>query len=59
MKGTIRIMLGILLVMGGVGGMEADVSSVFPLIPTAIAFIGLAVMAWGVAAANRQEQENV
>lgn len=55
MKGSIRIVLGLLLTLGGVGGIEADTSNtVLPLAPTLIAFLGLAVMAWGTLACNRE-----
>ena len=53
MQGTIRIILGLLLTMGGVGGIEADTSSVFPLDSLAIALLGLALMAWAVVDINK------
>ena len=55
MKGTIRILLGMVMVMGGVGGMEANTTELLPLDSFAFAVAGLAVMAWGVAAANKNE----
>ena len=55
MKGTIRILLGLLLTLGGVGGIEADTSNtVIPLAPLMIAIAGLVIMAWGTAAANKE-----
>ena len=57
MKGTIRLVVGLVLLMGGVGGIEQDMSSVFPLYPTLIAFFGLGLFAWGALAAARAEHE--
>lgn len=57
MQGTIRLVVGLVLLMGGVGGIEQDMSSVFPLYPTLIAFFGLALFAWGALAAARAENE--
>lgn len=57
MKGTIRILAGLVLLMGGVGGIEADTSNVaIPLEPLAYALAGLALFAWGAldAAANEK-----
>ena len=57
MKGTIRILAGLVLLMGGVGGIENDTSSVaLPLEPLAYALLGLAIFAWGAldAAANEK-----
>lgn len=57
MQGTIRIILGLVLLMGGVGGIEQDMSSLLPLYPTLIAFFGLALFGWGALAAARAENE--
>jgi hypothetical protein len=51
MKGSIRIIVGLLLVYGAVGGMDHgpfDSSSLLAQIGTAI--VGLALMAWGTTA---------
>jgi hypothetical protein len=56
MQGSIRIVLGLVLVMGGVGGIENDTSDVaLPLAPLLTALVGLAIMAWGTFAASRSE----
>lgn len=47
MKGMIRVVVGFILVLGGVGGMETNVD-MMPSLWYAIA--GLGVMFWGVAA---------
>lgn len=55
MKGTIRILLGLFLVMGGVGGIETDTSNtIIPLAPFLIAILGLVFMAWGTVAAQQE-----
>lgn len=60
MKGTIRIVVGLLLVFGGVGGMEANETVTLPLDSLAVAIAGLFIMAWGTFAANREmENRNV
>ena len=53
MKGTIRIIGGLLLVMGGVGGIETS-TEMLPLDSLAIAIAGLVIMASGAIAANRE-----
>jgi len=58
MQGTIRLVLGFLMVFGGVGGIEADQSAVaLPLVPTLIAFAGMALAGWGAMAMNAAEVE--
>lgn len=57
MKGTIRILLGMVMVMGGVGGIEANETVTLPLDSLAVAFAGLAIMAWGTVAANKCEKD--
>lgn len=47
MKGMIRVIVGLILALGGVGGMETNVD-MLPSLWYAIAGIGL--MGWGVAA---------
>lgn len=55
MKGTIRILLGLFLVMGGVGGIETDTSGdIIPLAPLMIAILGLVIFAWGTVAAQEE-----
>jgi hypothetical protein len=53
MKGSIRILLGILVVFGAVGGMEHETASL--LEGSLAAVVGLAIMAWGVSACNREQ----
>lgn len=57
MKGTIRLIAGLLLVMGGVGGMETNTTEVLPLNSLLITLFGLAIMGWGVLAINREERQ--
>lgn len=54
MNGTIRILVGMLMVFGGVGGVEQSME-LFPIYPTLMALFGLAIMASGAFAAARQE----
>jgi len=55
MKGTIRILLGLVLVMGGVGGIETDTSNtIIPLAPLMLAIFGLGIFAWGTVAAQQE-----
>lgn len=53
MQGTIRIALGFILMLGGVGGIEANTEVALPLDSLAVAVAGLAVMASGALAALR------
>lgn len=55
MKGTIRILLGFVLTLGGVGGMEQNTVDLIPLDSLSVAVLGLVFLAWGALAANRQE----
>lgn len=52
MKGTIRILLGLLIVMGAVGGMEMETATMGEGILLALG--GLGIMAWGVEAAKEE-----
>ncbi len=54
MKGSIRIVLGFLLVFGAVGGMDAGPSEAF-YYQLATAAVGLGLMYSGVRAMNRSE----
>lgn len=56
MTGTIRILVGFVLLLGGVGGIEANTEVTLPLDSLAIALAGLAIFAWGAldAAANEK-----
>jgi hypothetical protein len=49
MKGTIRMMVGFLIAMGAVGTIDADPFASL-ISNTLIAFLGIIIMAWGVAA---------
>jgi len=53
MKGTIRIVLGLLITMGAVGGMDMDTATLTEGV--SLALVGLALMAWGVFAVIREE----
>jgi hypothetical protein len=52
MKGSIRIIAGFILMLGGVGGIEAS-TEMMPLDSLAVAVGGLALMAWGTISANK------
>jgi hypothetical protein len=52
MKGSIRIIVGFLIVLGAVGTLEADPSASV-LLQVVIAVTGLVIMASGVAAIQR------
>ena len=52
MKGSIRIIVGFLIVLGAVGTLEADPSASV-LLQVAIAVTGLVIMASGVASMQR------
>ena len=53
MKGSIRIIAGMILTLGGVGGIEASMEPGIAMDSLAVAVAGLAIMAWGVFAVNR------
>ena len=55
MKGTIRLMIGFLLVMGGVGGIETNTEVAIPLDSLGIALLGCLIAAWGVIDMNKEE----
>ena len=53
MKGTIRILTGMIIVMGAMGGIEHSVND--HIVPSvAVALIGFAIMIWGVQAHKKQ-----
>ena len=54
MKGSIRIIVGFLIVFGAVGNLDFDPSA-SPLTQGLIALVGLAIMASGANAAKRNE----
>ena len=45
MQGSIRFIVGLVLVMGGVGGMEQSMEA-FPIYPMLISIAGLLSMYW-------------
>jgi hypothetical protein len=55
MKGTIRIVAGFLMLMGGVGGIEASMEPGIPMDSLAIAVAGLAIFGWGALSAAANE----
>jgi hypothetical protein len=50
----IRFILGLVIVMGAVGGMEDPANSLLPLV--AIAFVGLAIMSAGIIKLNKDNE---
>lgn len=52
MQGSIRLIVGFILVLGGVGGIENSTAQ-FPWESALIALGGLALMAWAIPALNR------
>ena len=55
MKGTIRLVLGLLLVMGGVGGIETNTVEVIPMDSLGIALVGMFLMGWAAYDMNKHE----
>ena len=55
MKGTIRLVLGLLLVMGGVGGIETSAVEVIPMDSLGIALVGMFLMGWAAYDMNKLE----
>ena len=43
---TIRFTLGLILVLGGVGGMEQNIETLFPLDSISVIIVGLSLMFW-------------
>ena len=54
MKGSIRIIVGLLIALGAVGTLEFDPNASV-LFQAFIAFIGLAIMAWGVSSMQQDD----
>ena len=52
MRGSIRAILGLIIAMGAVGGMENPETNLF--LGLAVAVVGLAIMASGVSAMNSE-----
>lgn len=48
MKGTIRLLVGFILIMGGVGGMETNTTEVLPLDSLGIMIVGILSLSWAV-----------
>lgn len=55
MKGSIRIVAGFLLMLGGVGGIEASMEPGIPMDSLAIAVVGLLALGSGALAAASVE----
>lgn len=54
MKGSIRLIVGLILVLGGVGGIESNTVEVLPLDSMAVALVGLLSMGWAVVDINKE-----
>jgi len=54
MKGTIRVIVGLFLVLGGAGALELSSNAPEYARSLAVALVGLASMGWGVFAMNRE-----
>lgn len=59
MRGTIRLGLGLILMLGGVGGIETNTTEVLPLDSLGIAVLGLVLMGWAVIDMNELEQSDI
>lgn len=55
MKGTIRLVMGLLITMGAVGGMDMGTATLAQ--GTSLAALGLALMAWAVRDMNREHED--
>jgi hypothetical protein len=55
MKGTIRVVVGLLVVMGAVGGLDADTATMAQGL--SLSALGLALMAWGTYAMNKEHED--
>jgi len=52
----IRVLIGIILVMGGVGGIETNTEVAIPLDSLGIALLGLVIMGWGAIDLNKESR---
>lgn len=59
MKGSIRLLMGFLMLFGAVGGMDNPDQAEFFLAQLAIAVVGLALMAWAVRDINCQADRTI
>ena len=50
----IRVLFGLFLMMGGVGGIEANTEVAIPLDSLGIALLGLVIMGWGAIDLNKE-----
>ena len=41
-----RLIIGLILVLGGVGGMEQNIETLFPLDSISVIIVGLGLMTW-------------
>jgi cell division protein FtsW (lipid II flippase) len=59
MKGSIRLLIGFLMMFGAVGGMENPDQAEYFLEQLAFAVLGLALMMWAVRDINRQADQTI
>lgn len=57
MKGSIRVIVGLLVVLGGAGATELSSNTEEYVRSLAVALVGLASMAWGTWAMNREQAD--
>jgi hypothetical protein len=57
--GAIRLVTGLILVLGAVGGMEDPSKADALLLQLGIAVVGLGLMFWGTVAVNRQTRSTL
>jgi hypothetical protein len=58
MKGTIRLVLGFILMMGGVGGIETNTTEVLPLDSLSWVVVGLGLMVWAMLSIAKENIDN-
>lgn len=58
MKGTIRLVVGFILTLGGVGGIESNMTEVLPLESLVWCVVGLGLMAWAAYDLNKGGYDN-
>lgn len=56
MKGILFFILGLVITMGGVGGVETSISNLALLQSTLVAIAGLAIMAVGVSYVHEEQE---